>query len=359
MKEIQFEFPMDGDVLLDGVDGILSEGCLIVEARVTGGDGVFINGAAARRDGDAWVCPVALKPGRNALVARARSAVARIRALYWPGARKKYRFTVDDCIRCFEDLNAHAYASIFENPYLALWKRAHDLYGSRVHINAFERSLDGAFDLSMMTDRYRDEFIRNSDWLSLTFHSAQEFPDYPYRSAGYAEVASDCARVTAQIERFAGREVLRDTTTLHWGSATREGVRALRDAGFRALCGYLCFDDAGEPMVSYHLSRGQVERAMRREGWMDFDADVFFPKLDFVLNAPSMTADRVAPFLDDLAARPHEGQFIQTVIHEQYFYPDYPHYEPDYAQRVLAMAEWMAGHGYESASLTALLDGVL
>lgn len=359
MSAIQFEFPQDGDVLLDGADGVPSEGCLIVEARVRAGGRVSINGVAARRDGGAWVCPVALKPGRNALVARSGAGEARVRALYWPGACKKYRFTVDDCVRCFEDLNARGYASIFENPYLALWKQAHDRYGSRVHINVFERSVTGAFDLTMMTDRYRDEFIRNSDWLSLTFHSAGEFPDYPYRSAGYAEVASDCARVSAEIKRFAGHGVLRDTTTLHWGSATREGVRALRDAGFRALCGYLCFDAGGEPMVSYHLAPETVRRAMGREGWMDFDADVFFPKLDFVLNAPDMTADRVKPFLDDLAARPHEGQFIQTVIHEQYFYPDYHHYEPDYAQRVLAMAEWMAGHGYESASLTALLDGVL
>ena len=359
MKEIHFEFPLDGDVLLDGVDGAPSEGCLTVAARVAGGDSVSVNGVAARREGEAWVCPVSLKPGRNTLIARSGSDEARVRALYWPGACGRYRFTVDDCIRCFEDLNAHDYASIFENPYLALWKRAHDLYGSRVHINAFERSVDGAFDLSMMTDRYRDEFIRNSDWLSITFHSVAEFPDYPYRNAGYAEVVSDCARVTAQIARFAGREVLRNTTTLHWGTATREGVRALRDAGFRALCGYLCFNDAGEPMVSYHLSRARIERAMAREGWMDFDLDVFFPKLDFVLNAPTMTADRVKPFLDDLASRPHEGRFIQTVIHEQYFYNDYHHYEPDYAQRVLAMAEWMADHGYESASLTALLDGVL
>ena len=188
MKAIHFEFPLDGDVLLDGVDGAPSEGCLTVAARVAGGDSVSVNGVAARREGEAWVCPVSLKPGRNTLIARSGSDEARVRALYWPGACGRYRFTVDDCIRCFEDLNAHDYASIFENPYLALWKRAHDLYGSRVHINAFERSVDGAFDLSMMTDRYRDEFIRNSDWLSITFHSVE---DRAVKET-FAELAAGC-----------------------------------------------------------------------------------------------------------------------------------------------------------------------
>ena len=43
------------------------------------------------------------------------------------------------------------------------------------------------------------------------------------------------------------------------------------------------------------------------------------------------------------------------VIHEQYFYPDYALYEPDYAQRIWEMARWMHEHGYRSASLSEMI----
>ena len=88
---------------------------------------------------------------------------------------------------------------------------------------------------------------------------------------------------------------------------------------------------------------------------MDFEEDVWLFKLDFVLDSQALTAERVIPFLDELSQRPHEGQMILGVIHEQYFYPDYVRYEPDYAQRVLNVARWAHEHGYEPISLTDVL----
>ena len=149
--------------------------------------------------------------------------------------------------------------------------------------------------------------------------------------------------------------MLRDTTTLHFGACTADGVRALRAFGFRGLCGYLTFAPDGETLVSYHLTHDQVAHAETREGWYDAAEDVVFAKLDFVLNDPALTADCVAPFLDELARRPHERELIQMVIHEQYFYPDYALYEPDYAQRIWEMARWMHEHGYRSASLSEMI----
>jgi hypothetical protein len=35
------------------------------------------------------------------------------------------------------------------------------------------------------------------------------------------------------------------------------------------------------------------------------------------------------------------------MIHEQYFYPDYVAYEPDYRQRVERAIDWVSGHGYK------------
>ena len=74
-----------------------------------------------------------------------------------------------------------------------------------------------------------------------------------------------------------------------------------------------------------------------------------------VLNAGDLTADRVAPFLDALYARPAESGFIQMVIHEQHFYPDYTAYESDYRERIMEMARWMQEHGYRPVSLSDVI----
>lgn len=360
MGKIWFLQPSDGDLLVGGADGEVQNGRFYARVRVRAEAGALsVNGVPAERSAEEEFCALVPLDGlRGRLEARdsdgdrAAITVFRLR-----GAEKTYRFTVDDCIRCFEDLTRHQdrYRSIFENPYLAVFARAHERYGSRVHLNVFYESEDGSFNLSMMTDRFRDEFIRNSDWLSLTFHARREFPNAPYRAASYEEVYRDCLQCTQEIIRFAGREVLRDTTTLHFGACTVDGVRALRAFGFRGLCGYLTFAPDGETLVSYHLTPEQVTHAETREGWYDAAEDVVFAKLDFVLNDPALTADRVAPYLDELASRPHERELIQMVIHEQYFYSDYALYEPDYAERIWEMARWMHEHGYRSASLSEMI----
>ena len=71
--------------------------------------------------------------------------------------------------------------------------------------------------------------------------------------------------------------------------------------------------DRGFSVASYDLNRLLAdEGSLKRVGELGLDL-----KLDFVLNDPALTADRVAPFLDELARRPHERELIQMVIHEQ------------------------------------------
>ena len=74
---------------------------------------------------------------------------------------KKFCFTVDDNIRFLKELTERMPESIFDHPYLALYRTLHEEYGLKVQLNLFYEMKD--FDLSMMTDRYRDEFSANAD----------------------------------------------------------------------------------------------------------------------------------------------------------------------------------------------------
>lgn len=45
----------------------------------------------------------------------------------------------------------------------------------------------------------------------------------------------------------------------------------------------------------------------------------------------------------------------EFLIHEQYFYPDYTRYIPEYAQIVLTAAKWAAEHGYRGALMSEVM----
>ena len=141
---------------------------------------------------------------------------------------KRFCFTVDDNIRVFKELTEVGGASVFDHPYLAAYRRLHEKHGLCVQLNLFYECK--GFTLASMTDRYRDEFEKNADWLKMSFHSRLENVR-PYEHSGYEEVYADCKAVEDEILRFAGEKTLAKTTTVHYclltegGYMTEGGVR--------------------------------------------------------------------------------------------------------------------------------------
>ena len=48
-------------------------------------------------------------------------------------------------------------------------------------------------------------------------------------------------------------------------------------------------------------------------------------------------------------AEAEDHAFMYLLIHEQYFYPHYEAYEPDYRDRVFRGVQWCEEHGYRSS----------
>jgi hypothetical protein len=277
---------------------------------------------------------------------------------------KHYRVSSDDNIRFLKELTEGDYASIFDHPYLAVYKKAHDLYGAKAHLNLFyafdhqARSFfaedPGYFDLSMMTDQYKDEFIANSHWLKLAFHAKSEFPDKPYQHADRKTVRDDCIAVCREICRFAGKECISNSTTIHWGEANREVVRELRALGFTSLTGYFWRDQNNIPIVSYYTDPEMADHIGTRDFWMDTAEDMIFGRIDSVLNIGSFEA--VLQEVQEAAEDPHRGGFVSIMIHEQYFYPDYINYLADFEARVLESCKILANKGYTGAHISDITN---
>lgn len=349
-------YPQDGD-MLNEYDGVVRDGCLYIRVRLSGPEGsrLTVNGRITEQMDRNYYAEIGLDGYRNTIeIVDEATGYSEQATVYWlRNAMNKYRLSVDDNIWFLRDIaaNSHVYESIFDNPYLNVYKHLHDTYGTKVHLNLFYRT-DG-FDLSQMPDKYKQEWQDHSHWLRLTFHAMQENPGMPYKDAGPEVILPDCDQVTREIVRFAGEELLDSATTIHWGEATREGCVALHQYGFRTLAGYFTF--AGEkPSVSYYLDHSRVEHLNNRDFWKDHSTDLVFAKIDLVLDRTRL--EDVVPSLEDIRARVHEAGFLELMVHEQYFYPDYTAYQPDYREKLVTAVKWATDNGYRPAFLSECLE---
>ena len=248
----------------------------------------------------------------------------------------RYYFTVDDNIRFLKETARCGYASLFDHPYAAMWKQLHDLFGVKVQLNLFYR--DEEFTLAQMPDHYRKEWAANADWLKLSFHSDHE-NECPYEHAAYDEVYADCHRVQDEILRFAGVASLAETTTVHYCQTTADGLHALRDSGVKGLLGL--YGTSIAPMTSYSVPSALAQRI--RNGEIVTHNGVAMAAIDIIIN--TLPREALLPALETI--RSHKR--IRVMIHEQYFYEDYPAYQADFMQKLTDVFTWFEENGYCSA----------
>ena len=248
---------------------------------------------------------------------------------------QRFCFTVDDNIRFLKELTEGDYTSAFDHPYLAMYRRLHEKHALCVQLNLFYEC-DG-FTLARMTDRYRSEFEENADWLKMSFHSRLENVR-PYENAGYDELYNDCAAVENEILRFASARVLAKTTTIHFCRATEDGIRAMEARGTRGLLGL--YGDKAAPRLSYQTKEREGVRI--REGESVLDGKIFYAGIDVVLNLYGTEEN-----LDRLRSL-YGRSVIKVMIHEQYFYPDYPYYQAEFEEKLDAVFSALTHEGYKS-----------
>jgi len=247
-------------------------------------------------------------------------------------------FTVDDNILFLRDLARGEYESLFDHPYLSMYKRLHEKHGLKIQLNLFYEM--PGFDLSRMPDRFRGEWEKNASWLKLSFHSRLE-NENPYLASGYEEVYSDCEKVQREILRFAGIDSLGKTTTVHWCRATEEGVKALFDQGVRGLLGLYGTEE--KPLFSYDLS-AEEGKALRKGEFILKNGMAHYA-IDVIMNkyGKEELLEKVSALLSRSSVR--------IMIHEQYFYPDYHAFQPDFEEKIDAAFSLLRQAGFESRFL--------
>jgi hypothetical protein len=195
-----------------------------------------------------------------------------------------------------------------------------------------------------MPDTYYGEWEGNADWLKLSFHADCEIVD-PYAASGYEEVYKDCKKVNDEILRFASPSVLAKTTTVHWCQTTCEGVKALADQGVLGLLGL--FGNTQNPKTSYALPEEYAKDL--RKGQTLKIGNVSFAAIAVILNNHS--EETIIQKLNTLSDR----DAIKIMIHEQYFYPDYEGYQPNFEEKLRAAFASLQKNQYQSVLFEDLL----
>lgn len=357
---IKFIDPIDG-VMVSNTAGKLNGNSLKIEVTLKARPHrhILVNGVQAVYNDGLYKANINLDSYQNTLEAIDMESGEKEKVIvYWlKNAHKKYRLMLDDNIWCLQDIakNADKYKSIFENPYLKLYKDVHDQFGTKVHIHIYYQCPElGGFDLTQMPDKYKSEWQANADWLRLTFHADQNLPDRPYAKVGYDQMKHEHERVIREIKRFAGEEVLGPVTTIHWADVSREGCRALRAQGIRVLTDHAFLPEYGEEpgsnndeYVVYYLSGKQLDAVQTYGFYKDHSEDIIFVPDAIVLN--DYTPEEIPNLLDASARDYPKKSYVGLLIHEQYFYPHYINYLPDYKERILAGVKWCVENGYESS----------
>lgn len=366
--EIRIVEPFSGAILHErfgepvlGV-GRDSDGAKTLAVRVSGiaptGKEVFVvlgadrsadqRKVVARRKGETFEAVVNVTDEKNIVQACYREGDRLVasdpaRFVWLRNSIPRCRFQIDDNSFFLRDIHQNDYRSLFDSFYLAGLRNLHQKYETKFVLNTFNSTPERDFEMKMMSEKYRSEWADNADWLRLSFHAENEFPNRPYENDPPEILARDYSQVEEQIKRFAGETTWTPPGIIHFAEVRPNAFKTLARLGVRSLSGYFVRRGDSYP-TSFHLSNEICAYLSENDGWFDFENGIVFNRLEAVFNLVPLPD--VIPLLEKSVARPQTAEVMDFLTHEQYFWPFYKNYLPDHFDRLDAALRFVHERGY-------------
>lgn len=153
-----------------------------------------------------------------------------------------FSLSFDDTILIFEDIDNNNYDSVFENSILNWYKELHDKYG--VVISCYVYYEDKDFNLTQFSDKYKAEFIANSDWLRFGFHTLNAYKDYKD-----GEIINDYTKVVKELERIVGSQTIDNVIRLQMFKGSYEEIKKLSQLNEQPIKGLYTADDNRQSII--------------------------------------------------------------------------------------------------------------
>ncbi|MDD2480097.1 MAG: hypothetical protein PHS31_09420 [Victivallaceae bacterium] len=367
--------------LLVKIEGLSDMGCP-----------VKINDVPAEMDGRRFTAEIKLTEKINVIKASSLTPYGYFSqelTLVWD--KKSFRrcnFYIDDHIFVFTDLAKERPKNAFNHFYLSGLKKINEKHGTKFTLNAFYHNAHHEFLLKDMPDIWKQEFIDNSDWLKLSFHSYSEFPDRPYIEASAEEFGHDWDLVQSEINRFAGEGSFIPPVVIHWANIHPAVAQEMIRRGTRCYSNNLRPRVMGGPSLATRQKGGSmpalteqpsgsnVNHTLASEGlalhygfyeeadYLAKHASYYDPQLQLYFFGSSGACCNLVPLkeipnryqkvIDN--AEKYGFETLSGASHEQYTFSYYPNYLPDHMERLECAARCMAEFGCEPVFFN---DGIL
>ena len=308
-----------------------------------------------RQEGTKFFAEALLEDVKTEFVARlvdsqgAQKATARTRVIWLQDSYPRYRFQVDDNVFFTRDIHQKGYKSIFESPYLGMFREFNKKYGAKVVLNLFYSTPEEDFNLSQLSDKYKSEWQDNAHWLKLAFHARNEFPNHPFLVRTPEQLGEDINLIQREIHRFAGEKVYTRTALLHWGSVRPGSLQVLINRGWRTLsgsCWPLRSKQGSAYVDQYQVPEYAIRHVDQHDAWYNFENGLLFSKIDLCCNRVPLKD--TLPTLQQAYDNPNTREVMDLGTHEQYFWPFYKNYMPDHAERLDCTFRFVTEHGYKA-----------
>ena len=355
---LQILEPMNGAVMHARLGREVPGGLEVaVSGRAPAGAPVLVQGRSAVRDGGTFRGAAVLRERETDVVVSAGSGSdrqdAKVRLVWDRHSQKRYRFVIDDNSFFLRDITQKGYPSLFDCFYLKMLKDLNAKHGARFTLNIYGTTGDD-WNLTQFPVKYRGEWEANADWLRLAFHAYANEPARPYQDAPVDKLLADLDLINAQILRFAGPKTFSPVVVVHWGMTRPEAWKPLYERGSRVLGGYFRKLATGQYDVNYRLNEARSEWLSRHDLLKDFASGIIFSRVDMVVNNTPL--NQIIPTLEAVLGDPRQGEIVDLLTHEQYFWPFYQMYLPDHADRLDKAIGFLTQHGYRPVFLQ---DGFL
>ncbi len=331
-------------------DGVVADGKLTIQVQGTAqlGAVVKVNGVEAVRNGELFTAPVTISQFRTPIVAEMESGTGKIthaiEVVWDKNSFKRYRFSIDDNVFFLRNLMQEKPKSINDNLYLKQLKKLHDEFGVKFTLNLFYETPEKDFNLSMMSPEWKEQFQENAEWMRLTWHAHNEFPDRPYQYATAEQFEKDFEQIHGEVLRFAGEKCWIPPSIVHWCEFPPELFPLLYKKGARTLSGY--FIKGGERYdISYEMDKERCAYLETHDALMDFASGICLSRVDIIFN--NTPVEQVIPTLKRSVEDPANAEYIDLLTHEQYFWPFYFNFRPDHYERIATGLKYLNENGYK------------
>lgn len=233
------------------------------------------------------------------------------------GRGKWIHCSIDDTLWIFKDLtdNSDVYETIFDNPIVGWMNEMHKEYGAVFTCYCYYEAWYD-FSLNETTDKWKDEFMANSDWLKFGFHgwgTGQGGTDKTYDDVSQQEAMNDYNKVTSELIRIVGSESIDRVIRMSSFAGSEEVIRALETCDYGIL-GLLGADSPDRK--SYYLNHELSTWVFEHDKYYDEENNLVIWSTDLRMENES---DTIEEKLYDFSKTDSNEQALICFTHEWAF----------------------------------------